>query len=387
MLLLIVHPHLTLYGGAETLLANFCACLAERGVTYKLMTLSLSDSVKQHFCSTEFILPEKALNFKLARSGGVGDNIAVLKEILQLRKMLCKHAPEYDLVNVHNFPASWAAFVTPRMKVWMCNEPPEFWNNPHPNLMMKMIMSFGYALDRFIVRHTFLGNVVSDEFNSQRFKRKYGIVPSVINYGIEHAFFSKKVDSRPVIEEYDLKKYFVLLQVGTISYMKNQMASLRALKEILTTINNAKLIFAGDSVEEYRKQLEEFIRIYSLDDNTIFTGHITKDKLRMLYKACDCALFPIKEQGGWLSPFEALSAGKAIIVSPLLTCSEIIKNAGIGVVSDNFGKTILEVHADMGQYYRMALKGQRWVAQNLSWNVYSEKMLALFEDIIGKKLS
>lgn len=382
MKILIVHPHLTLYGGAETLLANFCACLAKRGIEYKVMTLSLMDSVKKHFNSTEFILPEKSFDFKLSRSGGIGDNFAVLKEIWQLRQMLTKYAPEYDLVNVHNFPASWAAFATPRIKVWMCNEPPEFWNNPHPNMAMRMIMASGHVFDRFIVRHTYSGNVVSDEFNSRRFRFKYGLTPDVINYGIEYEFFCKKVEASPVIEEYNLKNCFVLLQVGTISYIKNQMASLKALKEILPRIRNAKMIFAGDSVEEYRKKLEEFVKNHSLENRIIFTGHITKDKLRMLYKACDVALFPTKAQGGWLSPFEALSAGKPILVSPLLTCSDIIKNLGIGTVSNNFGTTLLEMHADTKRFQEMALKGQHWVSQNLSWDLYTDKMLILFENVI-----
>ena len=77
MRILIVHPHLTLYGGAETLLANFCACLAKRGIEYKVMTLSLSESVKQHFDGTEFILPKKSFYFKLSRSGGIEDNLVV----------------------------------------------------------------------------------------------------------------------------------------------------------------------------------------------------------------------------------------------------------------------------------------------------------------------
>lgn len=384
MRILIVHPHLTLYGGAETLLANFCACLRERRVEYKVMTLSLSDSVKKHFNGTEFILPKRSFNFKLSRSGSIGDNLAVLKEIWQLRQMLTKHAPEYDLVNIHNFPASWAAFATPRVRVWMCNEPPEFWNIPHPSLAMRMIMGIGHASDRFVVRHTFSGNVVSDKFNSRRFKHKYGLTPNIINYGIEHEFFSKKVEVSPVIEEYNLKNSFVLLQVGSISYIKNQMDSLKALKEILPTINNAKMIFAGDSVEKYRKQLEEFTKNHSLDNRIIFTGHITKEKLRMLYKACDVALFPTKAQGGWLSPFEALSAGKPIVVSPLLTCSEIIKNLGIGIVSNNFGTTLLEMHADIKRYQEMAVKGQQWVDQNLSWDLYTSNMLDLFENVIER---
>ena len=384
MRILIVHPHLTLYGGAETLLANFCACLRERGIEYKVITLSLSDSVKRHFDGTEFILPKKSFYFKLSRSGGIEDNLVVLKEIWQLRQMLTEYAPEYDLVNVHNFPASWAAFVTPRMKVWMCNEPPEFWNYPYPSLVMRMIMAAGHAFDRFIVRRTFSGNVVSDEFNSRRFKQKYGLIPAVINYGIEHEFFSKKVEASPVVEEYNLKNCFILLQVGTISYIKNQMASLKALKEIIPTISNSKMIFAGESVGAYRRKLEEFAKNYSLNNRIIFTGHITKDKLHMLYKACDVALFPTKAQGGWLSPFEALSAGKPIVVSPLLSCSEIINNLGIGVVSKNFGNTLLEMHANIKRYHEMAVKGQQWVAKNLSWGLYTSKMLDLFENVIER---
>jgi glycosyltransferase involved in cell wall biosynthesis len=116
-----------------------------------------------------------------------------------------------------------------------------------------------------------------------------------------------------------------------------------------------------------------------LERRVIFTGHLVRTLVRDLYAACDVCLFPVKPQGGWLSPFEALCAGKPVVVSTQMTAAELIRKNKIGTVTDDFTKVVLDIYNNPEKYRQMAMRGKRWVKENLSWNNFCRKMLEIFE--------
>ena len=118
-----------------------------------------------------------------------------------------------------------------------------------------------------------------------------------------------------------------------------------------------------------------------LEDKVVFTAHIDRRKVRDYYYACDILLHPIKSQGGWLAPFEALCAAKLIIVSPEMTASDIIMREKIGIVTDHFVEAVTKIYKDPSEYQTLATRGREWVRENLSWNKYCEKMLDIFHRV------
>lgn len=127
------------------------------------------------------------------------------------------------------------------------------------------------------------------------------------------------------------------------------------------------------------------MRKNGLSSNVIFTGQIPQEQVRNLYHASDVALFPIGAQGGWLSPFEALSSGIPIIVSKEMTASEIIKDENIGIVTDDLVKAIKDVYTNREEYRKLAGKGQEWVKDNLSWDKYCQQMIGVFKEAIREQ--
>jgi len=111
----------------------------------------------------------------------------------------------------------------------------------------------------------------------------------------------------------------------------------------------------------------------------IFTGPLNRGEIRDLYHACDVFLHPIKPQGGWLAPFEALCAKKPIVVSPEMSASEIIKREKIGIVTDNYPEAIIEIYRNMNKYFEIGERGGEWVKTNLSWDVFCQKNLNIFQ--------
>jgi len=376
--LLIVHPHLTFYGGAEILLAHLTKEFIKQGIKIKLITLSLSNECKKRFDpDVHFILPNSKTIYKL-RSTGIIAALGLIWEIFILKKLVKQKAFCSDLINVHNFPATWGINKSyGKPIVWTCNEPPALWNNPNPSIILRFVVKIGSLFDKKKVKKHITKIIVSDENNYNRIIKLYGIKSEIINYGVDYEFFSQQVTSN-VREKYKLQDKVVLLHVGIFSPQKNQLQSVRVLKKVKDKIPNIKLVFAGKGENDYELKVLKLIENYSLHENVIFLGHVDREKIRDLYQASDVALFPTKSQGGWLSPFEAISSGIPIVVSPDLTAAYIIEKNNLGFVSENFVNTVLKILDDVEGVKKNCLIAKQWVKNHLTWEKYAKRTLEVF---------
>ena len=163
--------------------------------------------------------------------------------------------------------------------------------------------------------------------------------------------------------------------------LKNQIESLKVVEKLKNKIPNIKLLLVGWEEKKYKQQLENYIREKKLEKHVVFTGHLTREVIRDLYKACDVALFPIKSQGGWLSPFEALCSGIPIVTSSFITSSNIIKENRVGLVTNNFAEAVMKIYENEKDFRKMAENGKKFVEKKLTWENFSQKMLNLFENL------
>ncbi|MDD2773585.1 MAG: glycosyltransferase family 4 protein [Elusimicrobiales bacterium] len=362
--ILIAAPAIFVYGGAEVLIARLCGWLRARGVEHALLTTAMIPEMREHLGDTRiFVSPNKYGN--------------VPGEILALKRGLDSRAAGFDVVNIHNFPAEIAAFSLKKPSVWLCNEPALHLHLEGSALSLKSRVFFNLLkpLDRFIVRNRVKNVVVSDEFNAARARRLYGVEPEIINYGIDADFFAAGTGGGAA-EKYGFAGKFVILQAGMLSPLKNQLASLRALPEVLKTIPDALLVFAGHGEPAYKAALDGYIAARGLGGKVLFTGHVSRDEVRSLMHAAHVLLHPIKSQGGWLSPYEALCAGLPVVASKEMTSSDIMAREEIGVVTDEYAGAVARIHADYAAYKAMAAKGGRYVKASFSWDKFCAAMLA-----------
>jgi len=377
MKVLIVHPHMSLYGGAELVIVELANYLTKNGIKNSILTLSMLDEIKKDLRGTELIIPKG----KKEEKKGIFKFLNFTSETLLLRKYVHKYRKEYDVINVHNFPAEYAIFPFTKNVVWMCNEPPmQLYLMENLKFPTNFIANLTRGFDKFLIKNYVKYSVVADDFNFRRFEKIYGIKPEIINYGIDYDFFSKG-NRENVERKYDLKNNFVLIQVGTLTPLKNQIESIKVVEKLKNKIPNIKLVLVGWGDEKYKQYLENYVKKNKLEKYVVFTGHLSREVIRDLYKACDVALFPIKSQGGWLSPFEALCSGIPIVTSSLITSSDIIRKNDMGLVTNDFSGAILKIYKNNENFRDMADVGRKFVKENLTWEIFSRKMLNLFENV------
>jgi len=352
---------MALYGGAELVVVRLAHYLQEHG--HKVSILAASTASHSDYGGLDIITPRKEVSWHLW-DGTVSSLQEICGVLVSLHKLCNKYANDFDVINTHNFPTTWTVPGSKKI-VWMCNEVPDLWHRGNTPSLVNRLLNTGRLVDRLIVRSKQPIAVVADTQCAKRFKHRYGFEPEVIPYGIDGEFFSQTVNA-------ERNDKFTVIQPSMISPSKGQLEVLEVTKHL-----GVKVVFAGYFEPRHPYTAELFQRAAGLDAH--FTGHINKEQLRELYYTAHVAVFPGKGQGSWLGPFEALATGTPIIVSPNLSCSTIIAEHDLGVVTTDLSSTFQEVIHNYPKYQQQALKGREFVLRNLTWNNFGARMLELME--------
>jgi glycosyltransferase involved in cell wall biosynthesis len=356
MRVLIVNPNIYIYGGAERVIVKLCDYLSKAGIETCLITTSIIPEVKADLPNTRVV---------------ISPNVAqsTIGEMRALHGAIKSLEGDFDIINAHNFPANFCCLGTKTPVVWMCNEPGLHINIRLKSLPLRFRLFYRALapLERFVVRQYVARVVVADSFNAQRVQRLYGVEPAIINYGIDQDFFSETPNENAK-ETLGFSGKFVVLHVGMLTPFKNQMASLETIDRLRHEIPNVLLLLAGAESGPYKDVLEEYIKRKDLHDCVRFMGHVDRAALRRAYYACDVLLHPIKDQGGWLSIFEAMCAEKPVVTSRDLTAADIVEKNNLGTVTGDYAAAILDIYRTPDKYRKRSEAAKTFVRNNFTWN-------------------
>lgn len=362
MKVLMVHPRFDFYGG-DLLIVELVRYLKKHGIECSILTLKMIEEVRKDILEVPLILPKNPIGNKF-------------NQIFVLRKMILENEKHFDVINTFNSPAEIACIGCKKPVVWTCFEPAEIFFTS--NFKSKIIGKLIHISDKIFLKNKKNVACVADEANSDRFEKLFGIKPEIQYYGISYERFSNGNAELGRKLAGVRKEAFIVLQVGVLTPLKNQLESIKTVERLKERIPNIRLVLAG-STTKYKSVLNRYIYEHKLHEYVIFTGHLKHSDVSNLYAACNVALYPIKSQGGWLSPFEAICAEKPTVVSELATSSDIIRNNNLGVVTDNFSEAIFDIYENRNKYIINAKKGNVWVRENLTWDKFSEGMMRIFE--------
>lgn len=379
MRVLIVYPKMDVYGGAELLVVRLSNHLTKNKIDNALLTTNILPEIQNDLIGTHII----KYPYRIVKN--ILKPLNLFRTLWLLHKGLRKNIKDFDIINVHNYPAELSIYPYHKPVVWMCNEPPEVHvriDDERKYSLRRFFIGAILDFDKYVVRHHIKNVVVADQFNDIRFRKLYGFNPHVINYGIDYDFFAQQTGD----SEKKRTGRFTVLHVGMLTPLKNQMESIKTIEKLKNTIPGIKLILAGFGEGQYLLSLQEYIRAKQLEEYVEFTGHLSRGHLRALYHTSEVLLHPIKSQGGWLSPFEALCAKIPIVVSSEMTASNLIKKEKLGIVTDDFANAILDIYENPAKYNENALWRAEWVRNKLSWDNFCEKMLEVFSKALSDNI-
>ena len=356
MKVLIVHHGAWTYGGAELVIVKLSEYLQQQGIGVTVVGTNLPDNM---------VAELRAGNTPVIEANE--PTTGKTSQLFSLWAETHRCIADADVINVVNFPATVAAFPCKKPIVYSCNEPAEvftnWWRKPFE------------AFNRWWVKQANMSIIVATPYDQERFKRIYRMDSKVIPYGVDYDFWSQ--GTRLGVTHNPIK----LLQVGTISYYKNQGASVSILAALQERGYETTLTLAGAITEDkYYDFLTTLIGDEAVGDRVNILGSVSRTKVRELYHNHDILLHPVYPQGGWLVPFEAICTGIPIVVADGF-CGSYLTEYVTGIkrcfTIDEMTDLTIKIVRHYANYVNC---GKDWVRLNLSWEKFGRDTLDVFTD-------
>ena len=201
--------------------------------------------------------------------------------------------------------------------------------------------------------------------------------------------FNPHVDGASTRQRMGLKSRFAAIYFGAMGFangLEYVIDGARILKE--RGNDNIVIVLCGSG--GYRARLEKTARDYQLN-NVLFTGPVTKNEITQMVAGCDICLtiFRAAIEQTW-SPnkiFDALAAGKPVLVNVSGWLRELVEQNGCGIYLDPSSPKML---ADSLEELALApdrCKSMGNNARDLAEREFSrEKLSGIFENVLLKAL-
>ena len=308
-------------------------------------------------------------------------------EVPYMLNLGSKIPKNFDIINNHNFPTEWAAFLAKKkLKVpvaWMCNEPPYWFFLPeHREGLRKINWPLFEILDKVAVSYIDRIMVLS-RVAAKYVKKAYGRPSTVVRTGVDSELFHS-ASGKEVREKYRLENNFVILFVGGSRYAKRTDV-INALYDLSKHYDNVRLVL---DVARQREMLTKLSEKLGVRDRVLFLHSTSDQELAKVYAACDVFVYPSSVSPWGLVVTEAMAAGKPVIVSREVGTSEIIQDGINGIIVDKAGpeeiaKQVEALMNDSKLRMKLGENAYNYIKRNLSWEKYAKTVEGVFEQAVS----
>ena len=373
--MLIVHPWIKV-GGAALLILQLARELTAAGHSVGIATCYVDTSLlESDYKDLRFILPWRWISRLSERS------LALISLFggPALLWLVVLRARDYDVIQPHNFPSLWVAWVASLIRrkplVWQFNEPTP---PPLPGWFTRIDSVLARRVSRICVLDGAAESTVR-----QLFRR--GAV--VVHPGTNFEFFSH-VDEPAVREaasRYSIEGRRVLLSVGNIDPQKNQVILVEVLDLLREELPDLTLVLVGQGPDQpviSGRAIE-----LGLGDRVVLAGAVTAPELRALYRLAFLVCFPARHQTWGLTPLEALAQRTVSLVSSEAGVSELLESESIGLVAEPspvpFASQVRLAAAEPERLHQMAERGFQYAATKATWAAFAQGIARCLEQAVA----
>jgi glycosyltransferase involved in cell wall biosynthesis len=294
----------------------------------------------------------------------------------------------FDIINNHNFPTEWAAFLAKKRLnapiVWMCNEPPYwFFSQKERKGLRKINWPLFELVDRVSVEYVDEIMVLS-HVSEEYIKKAYHKPSRIVRTGVDAELFHN-ASGENLRRTHGLENSFVLLFIGRSVYARRPDL-IRALQILSKRHGDVRLIL--DTVRE-RDMLARLSVKLGVKDKVLFLQSASNVELAEVYAACDVFVYPSSASPWGLVVTEAMAASKPVIVSKQVGTSEIIRHGVNGIIIDRaepeeIAEQVEELMDSPKLRRKIGANAYEYVRENLSWEKYAKNVESVFEDTIAR---
>lgn len=404
MKIAVIHPDFKIKGGAENIIYWLCEELA----------------VKKGWDVTVFSVDFASCEYKLKNIYGVTIRTIYVPKIFRNNQLvrllfapihLAKNLINFDVINVHNYPASiWVGLANILVKrklpkiVWSCNEPARFmYNNICNTHTPKVLQVLQSDLDnslkiktgsriKFIIKslykpflkyidkkavETFSKILTLSDFVRNHVKEIYGVQNVHTCYGC-----AKEINkNNSKFNETDNQYFLTVSRLEGCKNIQNIIEAF-ALLEKQNELKNIRYYIIGQG--PFKKYLNDLVIKYKLSSKIQLLDYVKREDLLAYYNNCLCVIYlPFDEPFG-LPYLEAASFSKPSIASNHGGPSELIVNGETGLLVDpsdvnEIAEAVKEMNENKSARDKMGENAFKLLKEKFVWEKYFERYLAFLQ--------
>lgn len=207
--------------------------------------------------------------------------------------------------------------------------------------------------------------------------------PVVIPNPVDYDFFRPDVDGRECKRALGLSpnEHMVLL-VGRIVPHKG----IEYLVEAAQYVDSAKFVVGGEGPS--LGAVKRVARVFGVQEKVIFAGRVPRAKLPEYYAACDVAVLPSvsRLEAFGIAALEAMSTGKAVVVSDMPGIREVITNGVEGLLceplnAEDLAAKVNTLLADQGMREKMGMAGRKKVLEKFGIKSVVDSLESVYRDV------
>ncbi|PKP45128.1 MAG: glycosyl transferase [Bacteroidetes bacterium HGW-Bacteroidetes-12] len=215
-------------------------------------------------------------------------------------------------------------------------------------------------------------------------RNKIVLVPNTVH----QSFYKDAITDHSIVESY--KNYFVILYLGDTGLRRGLQTAIESLVILREKIVNVKLVIVGISATDpILKQhvidlkLEKQVDFQGWQDVSLFPSYIVASAV------CISPLHRnIQHDVAYANKlFQYMSFGKPVLVSDAIAQKNLIEKTNSGLVhlekdAKDFADKVLQLYTNPALRDSLGSKGKQFVEEEFCWEKTSEKLIALYENLI-----
>ena len=239
------------------------------------------------------------------------------------------------------------------------------------------IHDINYKFSMLLFKNRITKTIAVSEYGSFKIKQLVGNIPTeIISNGVNTDFYNPNL---PVTYK---KGSPELLFVSGLRKYKNSKLLITMMSKLLQRFPDAHLQIVGDGDE--LETLKNLVKNKKLETKVELTGKIINpEELRLRYSSCDLYISASSLEACPVSPFEAMSCGKPLVLYGIEPHEEIIDASHAGLTFNSLNeeeicKKIQEVYENKISFGRHG----RDFANKHSWLNVAKQMISLYDKIL-----
>lgn len=215
----------------------------------------------------------------------------------------------------------------------------------------------------------------------------YGLPPgrvAVIRNGISREFWEREEpEGRDAVRKrFDLPNVPYILFVGGADPRKNHRTFLQAFAGRREDLRGHVAVLVGDLTHRFGS-FRETARLVGLTREVVYTGRVSADDLKLLYREADVFVFPSLYEGFGIPVLEAMACGTPVITSSSSSLQEVAGDAAWLVDpldAAAMGQAMVTLSRDEQLREQLRFKGFLRVKQ-FDWMHAASQTLALYREL------